>query len=112
MGFRGRFVVGLVWRAGLFVGTGVLCLWALFELWRYIRRTNVELARFLEAVRLGDLSPSFSHGARGSGFGEIGEALDSAIRALREESHRLSDASRFYEAVLDDAPTPLLTVGG
>ena len=40
------------------------------ELWRYIRRTNVELARFVEAVRLGDLSQSFSHGAEGSGFGE------------------------------------------
>src|SRR3954454_855848 len=131
MGFRSRFVAGLAWRAAAFLGTVLLftyalempglgaarilaalaCLWALFELWRHIRRTNVELARFVEAVRLGDLSQSFSHGAEGSGFGEIGKALDGAIRALREERHRLSDSSRFYEAVLDDAPTPLLTVG-
>src|SRR3954454_10987578 len=131
MGFRSRFVAGLAWRAAAFLGTVLLlalaldapglgaarilavllCLWSLYELWRHIRRTNVEVARFVEAVRLGDLSQSFSHGAEGSGFGEIGRALDGAIRALREERHRLSDAGRFYEAVLDDAPTPLLTIG-
>jgi two-component system nitrogen regulation sensor histidine kinase NtrY len=131
MGYRSRFVAGLAWRAAALLGTvllftyaletpglgaarilaGLLCLWALYELWRHIGRTNVELARFVEAVRLGDLSQSFSHGAEGSGFGEIGRALDGAIRALREERHRLSDAGRFYEAVLDDAPTPLLTIG-
>jgi nitrogen fixation/metabolism regulation signal transduction histidine kinase len=132
MGFRANFVIGLAWRAVAFLGAaflfvlsvstaglgaarilaGLFCLWALVELWRHIRRTNVELARFLEAVRLGDLSQSFGHGAEGSGFGEIGAALDRAIRLLREERHRMSEAGRFYEAVLDDAPIALLTVDG
>ena len=130
MAFRGRFVAGLGWRALLLLATalgfaaalstpglgaarlltGALCLWAVAELWRYIQRTNVELARYLEAVRLGDLSQSFAHRTQGSGFSEVGEALEQGIRRLREERHRLTDASRFYEAVLDDAPTPLLTV--
>jgi nitrogen fixation/metabolism regulation signal transduction histidine kinase len=128
--FKARFVAGLAWRAALLLGTAFLfvaslshqglgaarllaagaCIWAVIELWRYIQRTNREIARFLEAVRLGDLSQSFSHGAAGSGFTEISQALDQGIRTLREERHRLTDASRFYEAVLDDAPTPLLTV--
>src|SRR5687768_2080456 len=132
MDFRSRFIAGLGWRAALLLGTIVLFvaaleveglgvarlivaalfLWSLYELWRYIQRTNRELARFLEAVRLGDLSQSFAHRQQGSGFTEIGEALDQGIRALREERHRLTDASRFFEAVLDDAPTPLLTVDG
>ncbi|MBV8685640.1 MAG: sensor histidine kinase [Alphaproteobacteria bacterium] len=130
MAFRGRFVAGLAWRAALLFATAFLfagsltreglgaarllaaaaCVWTVADLWRYIQRTNREVARFLEAVRLGDLSQSFSHRAAGSGFTEISEALDQGIRALREERHRLTDASRFYEAVLDDAPTPLLTV--
>jgi nitrogen fixation/metabolism regulation signal transduction histidine kinase len=130
MAFRARFVAGLALRLLLLVvatlgvfesfrrpGFGAarilafgLAGWAMLELWRYIQRTNRELARFLEALRLGDLSQSFSHRAAGSGFSEIGEALDLGIRRLREERHRLTDASRFYEAVLDDAPTPLLTV--
>jgi nitrogen fixation/metabolism regulation signal transduction histidine kinase len=131
MAYKSRFVAGLAWRAAVFllsaflfvtaiattglgaarILAGIFCLWSLFELWRHVRQTNLEVARFVEAVRLGDLSQSFSRGAQGSGFGEIGKALDGAIRALREERHRLSDSSRFYEAVLDDAPTPLLTVG-
>jgi nitrogen fixation/metabolism regulation signal transduction histidine kinase len=130
MGFRARFVAGLGWRAALLVasvflfvgalsaeGLGVarllaaaLVAWAVYDLWRYIQRTNVELARFLEAVRLGDLSQSFAHRAQGSGFTEIGEALDQGIRTLRDERLRLTEANRFCDAVLDDAPAPLLTV--
>ncbi|HEX9954102.1 MAG TPA: ATP-binding protein [Allosphingosinicella sp.] len=132
MAFKARFVAGLAVRAVAllcaafaFVWTlgtaglgaarllaGAVLLWAIYELWRYIQRTNVELARYLEAVRLGDLSQSFSQSSGGSGFSEVGEALEQGIRKLREERHRLSDANRFYEAVLDDAPTPLLTVDG
>ncbi|HEX8512083.1 MAG TPA: ATP-binding protein [Allosphingosinicella sp.] len=130
MHFRSRFIAGLAWRAAMLLGTvylfvatlgidglGVarllaagLCLWALYELWRYIQRTNMELARFLEAVRLGDLSQSFAHRADGSGFTDIGQALDQGIRNLRDERLRLTESNRFCEAVLDDAPAPLLTV--
>src|SRR4028119_1167994 len=130
MGFRSRFIAGLGWRAAALLGTislfvaglagaglgvarllaGGLCLWATYELWRYIQRTNMELARFLEAVRLGDLSQSFAHRADGSGFTDIGRALDQGIRNLRDERLRLTESNRFCEAVLDDAPAPLLTV--
>jgi nitrogen fixation/metabolism regulation signal transduction histidine kinase len=130
MGFRSRFIAGLAWRAAMLLATiflfvttldveglgiarllaACLCLWALYELWRYIQRTNMELTRFLEAVRLGDLSQSFAHRADGSGFTDIGTALDQGIRNLRDERLRLTEANRFCEAVLDDAPAPLLTV--
>jgi two-component system nitrogen regulation sensor histidine kinase NtrY len=130
MGFRSRFIVGLGWRAALLLGAiflfvaaldteglgvarllaAAFCLWAVYELWRYIQRTNMELARFLEAVRLGDLSQSFAHRADGSGFTDIGQALDQGIRSLRDERLRLNESNRFCEAVLDDAPAPLLTV--
>ena len=91
---------------------GLICIGAMVGLWRYVQRTNLELARFVDAVRFGDLSQSFTHRREGSGFGEFGDALDQGIRRLREERHRLSDDNRFYEAVLDDAPTALLTVDG
>ncbi|QAY76827.1 PAS domain-containing sensor histidine kinase [Sphingosinicella sp. BN140058] len=129
MTFRGPFVAGLAWRAFILLVTSfafvaalateglgaarllaaALCGWATWALWRYIQRTNHELARYLEAVKLGDLSQSFSQRG-GSGFSEVGEALEQGIQRLRDERHRLTDASRFYEAVLDDAPTPLVTV--
>jgi signal transduction histidine kinase len=129
---RRNFLYGLAWRAILFLlfaflfmqamltpGLGaarvlaaLLCLGGLAALWRYVQRTNLELARFVDAVRFGDLSQSFAHRREGSGFDEFGEALEQGMRRLRDERHRLSDANRFYEAVLDDAPTALLTVDG
>jgi nitrogen fixation/metabolism regulation signal transduction histidine kinase len=130
MGFKNRFAFGLAWRVALMLLAGfllveslhleglgaarvvvaLLCLAAGTFLWRYIQRTNVELARFIEAVRFGDLGQGFAHRWSGSGFAELGEALDQGIRALRDERHALSDTNRFYEAVLDDAPTALLIV--
>jgi two-component system nitrogen regulation sensor histidine kinase NtrY len=132
MGFRRRFIIGLLWRVALLLLTAfafvwtlnveglsaarvlaaIICLGATAGLWRYIQRTNLELARFVDAVRFGDLSQNFSHRQEGSGFGEFGNALEQGIQRLREERHRLSEANRFYEAVLDDAPTALLTVDG
>jgi nitrogen fixation/metabolism regulation signal transduction histidine kinase len=130
MGFKSRFVFGLAIRAGLLLAAafgfvlalyrpglgaarivaGLVCLFAGAMLWRYIQRTNVELARFIDAVRFGDLSQGFSRRWAGSGFAELGDALDHGIRRLRDERHSLSDANRFYEAALDDAPVALLIV--
>jgi len=128
--FRRRFAIGLLWRVGLFFVTAfafiyslglpglgaarllaaLICLGAVISLWRYVQQTNVELARFVDAVRFGDYSQSFAQRHEGSGFGEFGDALEHGIQRLREERRRLSDDSRFYEAVLDDAPIALLTV--
>src|SRR5690606_38921592 len=79
-------------------------------LWQHVRRTNVELARFIDAVRFGDFSQGFAHRASGSGFSALGGVLDDALKRLRDEKHALIDANRVYEAVLDAAPTALLTV--
>lgn len=128
--FGHRFLLGLAWRLALliattfaFVGTlarpdlgaarivaGLLVAGAAAMLWRHIQRTNMELARFIDAVRFADFSQGFRHRFDGSGFAELGEVLDAAIKRMRDEKHALIDANRFFEAVLDDAPTALVTV--
>jgi nitrogen fixation/metabolism regulation signal transduction histidine kinase len=130
MRFRSRFVLGLAWRLGLlllaafgFVQTlyveglgaarivaALLVVGAAALLWRHVQRTNMELTRFIDAVRFTDFSQGFGHRFDGSGFAELGEVLNDAIKRMRDERHKLVDANRFYEAVLDDAPTALLTV--
>lgn len=80
------------------------------EFWHYIQRTNREVARFIEAIRFGDLSASFARPGADGGFDTLGAALDGAIRRLRDERARLTDESRFYQAVVDDVPIPLLLV--
>ncbi len=130
--FRSRFLFGLAGRLALLIiaafafvqslyveGLGaarivaaLLVVGAAALLWRHVQRTNIEVARFIDAVRFGDFSQGFSHRFQGSGFGELGRVLDEGIKKLRDEKHLLADANRFYEAVLDDAPTALLTGDG
>src|SRR5688572_24330556 len=132
MRFRSRFILGLAWRLGLLllaafafvqslyveglgaarIVAGLMVIGAAALLWRHVQRTNMELARFIDAVRFADFSQGFSHRFEGSGFGDLGAVLDDSIRRMRDEKHKLIDANRFYEAVLDDAPTALLTVDG
>jgi two-component system nitrogen regulation sensor histidine kinase NtrY len=130
MGFKNSFLLGLAaWVSLLLLtATGLVVaitteglgaarivaalafIGAVAGLWNHVRRTNVELARFVEAIRFGDLSQNFATGNEGSGFGAVGEALNAATRKLREERHKLAETNRFYEAVLDDAPTALLVI--
>ena len=130
MAFRGRFLLGLVLWVGLLVVAAFALVWsfqaeglgaarvitvlacagAVAGIWNHVRRTNVELARFVEAIRFGDLSQNFGGGSAGSGFSEIATALNEAVRGLRDERHKLSEANRFFESVLDDAPTALLII--
>jgi nitrogen fixation/metabolism regulation signal transduction histidine kinase len=127
-----RYLIGLAWRLALLIAAAfafaatlarpdlgatrivaaLLVLGAAAFLWRHITRTNRELARFVDAMRFADFSQGFRHHFEGSGFSELGAVLDSAIKRMRDEKHQLIDANRFYEAVLDDAPTALLTVDG
>jgi len=126
------FIFGIVWRLALLVLAAfgfaaslarpdlgaarvvafLLVVGAAALLWRHVQRTNMELSRFIDAVKFGDFSQGFSHRGQGSGFSELSGTLDDAIKRLRDERHKLIDANRFYEAVLDDAPTALLTVDG
>lgn len=129
-GFRGQFALGLAWRMLLLLATlaafaasvaapnlgaariiaAALVASAAVALWNYIQRTNHEVARFIEAIRFGDMSASFARPEAGSGFEALGEALDSGIRALRDERSRMADESRFYQAIVDDLPIALLLV--
>ncbi|MCP3732471.1 HAMP domain-containing histidine kinase [Sphingomonas sp. MG17] len=74
-----------------------------------VRRTNLLLARFVEALRHGDFSASFDAGG-GAGFDRLGNALTGAMRDLRAERAKGLEAQRFLEVLLDDLPVALLTV--
>ena len=82
---------------------------AVAGLWTHVRRTNVMLARFVEAVRHRDLAVRFD--ARGgAGFADLAAALDGAMRRLQADADRSIHDQRYVEALIDDMPVALLTV--
>lgn len=86
---------------------------ALIQGWlviRFVGRTNRELARFLDAIRYDDFLISFSATKIGSGFDEMGRALEQAMHRFR--AARLTDESRrrYLEALVEQVPVALLSV--
>lgn len=89
--------------------TGALLAAAVYGVWQLISHTNLEIARFVEALRLGDVTAHF-HRREGSGFGTMGDAFNAAIAQVREERRANGDDLRYLEALIDDMPIALLTI--
>ncbi|HEU4958189.1 MAG TPA: ATP-binding protein [Sphingomicrobium sp.] len=129
MGFRRRFEFGLAWRTLVLM----LAIWlfvealsipdlraarlvaafvafaALASLWQFIRRTNFQVARFIESVRFEDYSQRFSDPS-GGGFDVLGDALDLALKSLQARHVQASGEARYLSAIVDDSPSALLSI--
>jgi len=132
MGFSRRFDVRLTLRLALFAASllvfawlvlfrtmpvtaivmGLVMVWSGAAVWSLARRTNIELARFVAALDQRDLVQSFGQVGRGSGFEELGQAFDAAVRALRAQLAESAGQNRFASALVDGAPTALLAIDG
>ena len=128
--FSRVFLIGLSWRVaglvaacaaiaalsvlpGYHAATLVVSLVAagvLASLWRYVQRTNLEVARFVDALTYADFSASFGHKHEGFGFEQLGGAMNTAVERLREQRSQTSDTNRMMAALVDEVPTPLFSV--
>jgi len=129
MDFRRKFEFGLAWRTLLLLGAiwlftqalatpdlragrivaALVALAALASLWNFIRRTNFLVSRFIESVRFEDYSQRFSDPS-GGGFDVLGQTLDTALKSLQARHREESSEARYLSALVDDAPSALLSV--
>ena len=82
---------------------------AIASLWQHIRKTNFQVARFIESVRFEDYSQRFSDPS-GAGFDVLGDALDSALKTLQARHVQASTEARYLAAIVDDSPSALLAL--
>ncbi len=80
------------------------------ELWRYVSRTNRELARFLDAVRFADYSQRFDFEEAGSGFASLGRSFTAIIAEMRQRRSDQESGMRHLKALIEHIPVPLMTV--
>src|SRR5262245_31506499 len=127
--FRRRFEFGLAWRTLALIAAvwllgqalmapdlraarlvaAFVAFAALASLWQFIRKTNFQVARFIESVRFEDYSQRFSDPS-GGGFDVLGDTLDTALKSLQARHVQASIEARYLAAIVDDSPSALLSV--
>ena len=80
------------------------------ELWRYVSRTNREVARFLDAARYADYSQRFEFSRQGADFQALGDAFTDILARMRERSDDQEVEMRRLRALIEHIPVPLLTL--
>jgi len=80
------------------------------ELWRFVSRTNREVARFLDAVRFADYSQRFDFDKAGSGFADLGRTFTRIIDEMRDRRSGQESEMRHLKALIEHIPVPLMTV--
>jgi nitrogen fixation/metabolism regulation signal transduction histidine kinase len=82
----------------------------LFELVRFVSKTNAELTRFFEAARHADYSQRFDLSRLGAGFDELGKAFGDILSRLQTARNQQEETLRHIKAVVEHVPVPLLSI--
>lgn len=113
IGLTMAVIVWLLVRPGLHGATALAAVALsvlIFELWKFVSRTNRELARFLDAARYADYSQRFDFSRDGAGFKVLGETFTDIIERMRTRRADQETELRRLSALIEHIPVPLLTL--
>ena len=97
----------MVIAAGLVMGVIIL---ELFELYRFISRTNRKLTRFLESVKYSDFVSGFSADNNlGQSFKDLNKAFNEVLEAFRRARTEKEEHLQYLNTIVEHVSTGLLS---
>ncbi len=90
----------------------LIALFQIFEIVRFVKLTNDDLTRFLDAMRYGDFGQKFDHAGMGAGFIELGEAITDILERFRQFRGQQEEELKHLKALIEHVPVPLLSLKG
>jgi nitrogen fixation/metabolism regulation signal transduction histidine kinase len=88
--------------------TGLLAVYQIFALIRYVSKTNRDLTRFLDSIKYSDFSQSFANNLKGSGFEELHTAFTEVIQEFQRTKIEKEEHFRFLQTIVDHVGIALI----
>lgn len=95
--------------AALFI-TGVLSIYQIYSLIRYVETTNRDLSRFFETVKYEDFSQTFKDDGRGKSFSELRTAFNDVCDAFRKARSEKEEHYHYLQTVVQHIGVGLIAL--
>ncbi len=87
---------------------GLLLLLQLFSLFKYVDRTNRDLAGFLESIRFSEFTRSFRVEGMGSSFNELNEAFNNVINDFQEIRSEKEEHYQYLQSIVQNTDVSIV----
>jgi signal transduction histidine kinase len=85
--------------AALFI-LGILIIYQIYALIRYVEKTNRDLTRFLQSIKYSDFSQTFKDDGLGSSFEVLRKAFNEVMNAFRKTRTEKEEHYRYLQTVV------------
>ena len=87
---------------------GIFLLLQLFSLFKYVDRTNRDLASFLESIRFSEFTRSFRVEGMGSSFNELNEAFNNVINDFQEIRSEKEEHYQYLQSIVQNTDVSIV----
>ena len=82
----------------------------LFDLYRYVSRTNGELIRFIDALRYEDFSQRFHTSETGANFEKLSKLFSDTMDNIKQTRQEQEEKLRHLKSLTEHVPVPLISL--
>jgi nitrogen fixation/metabolism regulation signal transduction histidine kinase len=87
---------------------GLICVYQIFSLLRYVTKTNRDLNRFLLSIKHSDFSQSYTNQLKGSGFDELNKGFSEVSKEFQQAKLEKEEHFRFLQTIIDHVGIALI----